>query len=97
MFDIVSQTRYNSGIENQKFVNLMAELKRDIVKYIRDRAKNNYDKGSECYICGTDLKLDFHHYYSLAPLIHNWMKKTGHDPKYILAIRDDFIEEHWAE
>ena len=75
----------------------MAELKRDIVKYIRDRAKNKYEKGSECYICGAEVKLDFHHYYSLAPLIHNWMKKTGHDPKYILAIRDDFIEEHWAE
>ena len=52
MFDIVSETRYNSGIENQKFENLMAELKRDIVKYIRDRAKNKYEKGSECYICG---------------------------------------------
>ena len=52
----------------------MAELKRDIVKYIRDRAKNKYEKGSECYICGTEVKLDFHH-----------------------AIRDDFIEEHWAE
>ena len=75
----------------------MTELKRDIVKYIRDRAKNNYEKGSECYICGVDVKLDFHHYYTLAPLIHNWMKKTGHDPKYILSIRDDFIEEHWAE
>ncbi len=68
----------------------MAELKRDIVKYIRDRAKNNYEKGSECYICGVEVKLDFHHYYTLAPLIHDWMKKTGHDPKYILSIRDDF-------
>ena len=75
----------------------MAELKRDIVKYIRDRAKNKYEKGSECYICGAEVKLDFHHYYSLAPLIHNWMKKTGHDPKYILSIRDDFTEAHWAE
>ena len=75
----------------------MAELKRDIVKYIRDRAKSNYDKGSECYICGTDIKLDFHHYYTLAPLIHRWIKKTGHNPNYILTIRDDFIEEHWAE
>ena len=75
----------------------MAELKRDIVKYIRDRAKNNYERGSECHICGSDTKLDFHHYYSLAPLVHSWIKKNNLDPNKILVIRDDFIEEYWAE
>ena len=30
----------------------MAKLKRDIVKYIRDKAKNKYQKGSACEICG---------------------------------------------
>ena len=26
-------------------------LKRDLVKYVRDRAKSKYDKGTECRIC----------------------------------------------
>ena len=75
----------------------MPELKRDVVKYIRDKAKNKYEKASECYICGTETRLDFHHYYSLAPLVHKWLKNNNLDPKYILAIREDFIEEHHDE
>ena len=39
----------------------MTELKRDPVKYIRDKAKSRYEKASECYICGADTELDFHH------------------------------------
>ena len=41
------------------------DLKRDIVKYIRDKAKNKYKKGTECRICGEEVKLDFHHFYTL--------------------------------
>ena len=52
----------------------MKKLKRDPVKYIRDRAKSKYEKESECYICGTDSQLDFHHFYSLAPLLRQWLK-----------------------
>ena len=37
----------------------MIELKRDLVKYIRDRAKSKYKKGTKCYICGESAKLDF--------------------------------------
>ena len=29
------------------------ELKRDLVKYVRDKAKSKYDKGTECFICGS--------------------------------------------
>jgi len=75
----------------------MAELKRDIVKYIRDKAKNKYQKDSKCYICGVETQLDFHHYYTLAPLVHKWLRENNLDPKYILAIREDFIEEHQDE
>ena len=75
----------------------MVTLKRDIVKYIRDKAKNKYDKGSECYICGATEKLDFHHYYTLAPLVHKWIKENNLNPMYILAFREDFIEEHYDE
>ena len=73
------------------------DLKRDIVKYIRDKAKNKYEKSTECYICVEKTELDFHHFYSLAPLVHKWLRENKLDPKYILAIRDDFIEEHKAE
>ena len=75
----------------------MVTLKRDIVKYIRDKAKNKYEKGSECYICGDDTRLDFHHYYSLAPLVHKWFKHNEFSPLYVLAVRDDFITEHHDE
>ena len=52
----------------------MAELKRYLVKYIRDGAKKAYEKGSECFICGSEESLDFHHFHSLAELTNKWVK-----------------------
>ena len=75
----------------------MPKLKRDIVKYVRDKAKSKYKKGSSCEICGATEQLDFHHFYSLTPLLNQWMKKNKHNPEYIQALREDFIEEHYAE
>ena len=81
----------------------MKKLKRDPVKYIRDRAKSKYEKESECYICGTDSKLDFHHFYSIAPLLRQWLKvKIQERPEhytneYIVIWRDEFIEDNWAQ
>ena len=57
----------------------MKELKRDPVKYIRDKAKARYEKGTECYICGKETELDFHHYYSLSPLLYKWVEEVGYD------------------
>lgn len=73
------------------------DLKRDLVKYIRDKAKSKYDKGTECYICGETEELDFHHFYSLSPLLHQWVKKRKYLPQDVMDFRDEFIEEHWAE
>jgi len=73
------------------------DLKRDIVKYIRDKAKNKYEKGTECYICGEKEELDFHHFNSLSPLVHNYVKKNRLLPENILSFREDFIEAHWSE
>ena len=73
------------------------DLKRDLVKYIRDKAKSRYEKSTECYICGTDADLDFHHFYSLSPLLHKWVKEKKALPEDILEFRDNFIEEHWSE
>ena len=41
----------------------MPKLKRDAVKYVRDKAKSKYEKGTECHICGETEQLDFHHFY----------------------------------
>ena len=79
------------------------ELKRDKIKYIRDKAKSRYAKGTECKICGTTEKLDFHHFYSLTPLLNAWLsKKISERPdhytdEYIVIWRDEFIEEHEEE
>ena len=81
----------------------MKKLKRDPVKYIRDRAKSKYKKGTECHICGADTELDFHHFYTLAHLLREWLKhKTKERPEhytdeYIVIWRDEFIEDKWAE
>ena len=81
----------------------MKKLKRDPVKYIRDRAKSKYEKGTECHICGADTEIDFHHFYTLAALLREWLKqKTKERPEhytdeYIVIWRDEFIEDKWAE
>lgn len=75
-------------------------FKRDPIKFVRDKAKARYKKGTECYICGSTKELDFHHFYSLTPLFHKWVKenniplKTDED---VLAVREQFIAEHHAE
>ena len=48
-------------------------LKRDLVKYVRDKAKSRYKKGTECFICGETEKLDFHHFYGLTELLETWL------------------------
>ena len=75
----------------------MPQLKRDVVKYVRDKAKSKYEKGSACEICDSTEALDFHHFYSLAPLLGQWLRKNKFNPEYKQALRDDFIEEHTAE
>ena len=75
----------------------MPKLMRDPVKYIRDKAKSRYEKGSECYICSSTDTLDFHHYFSLSPLLNKWLQKNDKPLEYIMAWREDFIEEHLVE
>jgi len=71
-------------------------LLRDPIKYVRDRAKSRYDKGSQCEICEATTSLDFHHYYTMTPLFNKWCKSKGYTVKVvddILKIRDEFIHE----
>jgi hypothetical protein len=73
------------------------ELKRDPIKYIRDRAKSAYEKGNSCHICGETENLDFHHYYTLSPLLRAWLQKKKYKAEDVLEYRDEFIAENHAE
>ena len=74
------------------------KLKRDLVKYVRDKAKSRYKKSDNCYICGDTEHLDFHHYYGLTELLETWLKKkkiTIENEQDILALRESFIDENY--
>ena len=75
-------------------------LKRDLVKYVRDKAKSQYKKGTHCYICGETENLDFHHFYGLTELLETWLKKRKTvvtEEEQIVSLRPEFIEEHRKE
>ena len=72
-------------------------LKRDLVKYVRDKAKSAYTKESTCYICGSTEDLDFHHYYGLTELLEKWIAENKleiNDEESILSLRESFINEY---
>lgn len=79
------------------------KLKRDKVKYIRDKAKTRYKKGSKCEICGTTENLDFHHFYTLSILLEKWLtekqkqRPEHYTDEYTVIWRDEFIEDMHAE
>lgn len=76
------------------------DLKRDLVKYVRDKAKAKYQKGTECFICGSEESLDFHHFYGLTELLDIWLRKNKlaiSTAEEIMDVRDVFIEEHMTE
>lgn len=82
---------------------LEMDLKRDKVKYIRDKAKSLYKKGNFCEICGKNTELDFHHFYSLSPLLSKWLREKKkirpdhYTDEYTIIWRDEFIKEMHAE
>ena len=76
------------------------DLKRDIIKYCRDKAKSRYKKDTECRICGATEELQLHHYYSMTPLLERFLRKikveiTCEDD--ILVYRDQFISAHHTQ
>lgn len=73
------------------------QLKRQAVKYIRDKAKSKYNKTGVCEICGSSDAVDFHHYNSVTGLFEAWCKAHSYSDDDVLAIRDKFIEEHQDE
>ena len=74
------------------------KLKRDLVKYVRDKAKSKYKKSNNCYICGDTDHLDFHHYYGLTELLETWLKQKNiiiEKDQDILALRESFIDDNY--
>lgn len=70
------------------------------VKWVRDKAKHAYDKKDHCYICETTEDLELHHTRSITTLLENWAKANNYDistDEGILAVRDEFIEQHHKE
>lgn len=70
------------------------------VKWVRDRAKAAYDKKEFCYVCNTSDDLELHHTHSITLLLNNWSNKMSYDistDEGILAVRDEFIEDHRKE
>jgi queuine/archaeosine tRNA-ribosyltransferase len=75
-------------------------LKRDLVKYVRDKAKSGYQKETQCYICGETDKLEFHHFYGMTELLDTWLKLhklTINSADEIMNVRETFISEHIKE
>ena len=75
-------------------------LKRDLVKYVRDKAKSGYKKETQCYICGETEKLEFHHFYGMTELLETWLKArkiTINSADEIMNVRETFIAEHINE
>jgi hypothetical protein len=74
--------------------------KRIPVKWIRDRAKAAYDKKDCCFICATTQELELHHTHSVTLLLERWVNIKGYDistDEGILAVRDEFIDDHRKE
>jgi hypothetical protein len=74
--------------------------KRVAVKWIRDRAKSAYEKQDHCFVCKTGVDLELHHLASINYLLERWAAAHNHDistDQGVLAIRDQFIEQHHQE
>jgi len=76
------------------------DLKRDLVKYVRDKAKAKYNKDTQCFICGDTEHLDFHHFYGMTELLTGWLERnkiTITSADEIMDVREEFIEEYTNE
>lgn len=76
------------------------QLKRQAVKYVRDKVKSHYPKTGICQICGSVDGVDLHHYHSVTGLWERWCRLNSivvRNEETVLEHRDQFIEQHWFE
>ena len=72
-------------------------MKRDAVKYIRDKAKAAYEKAGQCYISGSTENLELHHFNSVSFLCEKFCKAKGYLMEDVLEWRDEFISSHQSQ
>ena len=80
----------------------MSDIKRCIVKYVRDFIKKDYAKDTKCYICESVETLEFHHIYSVSELFNMWCQikeidLTEISVEDITRIREPFYEQNREE
>jgi hypothetical protein len=76
------------------------DLKRDAIKYVRDKAKRSYKKTGVCEICFSEEGVDFHHYNSVTELFNKWVRENSIEltcEEDVLSVREQFILEHEQE
>lgn len=74
--------------------------RRNPIKWVRDGVKVHYKKGNQCEICGTTKDLEYHHYHSMANLVHKYVAENNipfETDDDALAMRDEFYQAHWFE
>ena len=74
--------------------------KRLPIKWVRDLAKKDYNKGNSCEICEIDEGLQLHHPHSMTDLFVSWCERKGYSyatDEDVIAIRQEFIDEHRYE
>lgn len=75
--------------------------KRDIVKYVRDGVKQNYNKQDQCAICASQQDLELHHYNSVKLVVDQFISTNKlPDPnteEECVSIREQLYKEKWYE
>jgi hypothetical protein len=54
----------------------MAELKREVIKMVRDFIKKDYKPRDCCYICRSTDNIELHHLYGVSELFNTWIDKN---------------------
>ncbi len=73
-------------------------MKREAVKYIRDKAKKGYEKSNECRICMAKEELDFHHYKSISRMLEAWLKTHKQFVETdVVEFREEFISDNHSD
>jgi hypothetical protein len=72
-------------------------MKREPVKWLRDKMKSSYKAKEPCYICGSTEAIELHHLYSVSELWNSWINKKGviiDSDESVVFYRDEFYEDN---
>jgi hypothetical protein len=72
-------------------------MKREPVKWLRDKMKSSYKQKEPCYICGQTELIELHHLYSVSELWNTWISKnaiTIESDEHVVLHREQFFEDN---